>query len=216
MAEADVRDAASPDWYLPRSEPTRALRVYERAVAAAPLALRLPLGIVMAAHGAQKLTDFSAARTMFESIGFSPGTLWAGLAGVVELAAGAALVAGLLTRVAALLLFGVQLVALLWVHLPHGLFLNWGMEAGKGHGFEYNLVNLGALAALVFLGSGKLGVDEAIRRKKGLRTVPVTERTAAGAVRSERTDYQKKWSAPSGDLEPLRPKSHLGEEPTKH
>jgi putative oxidoreductase len=90
--------------------------------------------------------------------------------GLVEAVGGAALIAGFFTRFAALANFVVQLVAMLVVHVPNGFFLNWTGEAGKGHGFEFNLVNLGALAALLVLGGGAISVDHAMHRKGKLET----------------------------------------------
>jgi putative oxidoreductase len=106
-------------------------------------------------------------------MGFAPGYLWAPVAGAIELLGGIALILGLLTRPAALLLLAEQLVALLVVHLPHGFFL----KPTGPDGFEYNLVLVGTFLALVFLGSGKIGLDEEIRRKKG-RTVYRERRVA--------------------------------------
>jgi hypothetical protein len=52
---------------------------------------------------------------------------------------GLAPVVGLLARPAALGLCVVSIVAMAKVHLPQGLFINWSLQAGKGHGYEMNL-----------------------------------------------------------------------------
>lgn len=162
---ADVKAERRPDYFLVGSRPISRLEVHERATAFAPLALRLSLAAIFIAHGAQKLLGISAAIVAFQQMGFSPGALWAPVTALIELLSGLALVAGVYTRLAALLLLLTQLVAVFVVHLPNGFFLKPGAP-----GFEYNLALIGALLALVFLGSGKIGVDEALRRHRG-RTV---------------------------------------------
>lgn len=106
-------------------------------------------------------------------MGFAPGIFWAVIGGLVETLGGAALLAGLFTRLAALVLFLMQLVAMLVVHLPNGFF----MGAEKGPGIELNLALLGGLGALLILGSGPTGVDAGIRRKNRLETRRVQEPT---------------------------------------
>ena len=65
---------------------------------------------------------------------------------------GIALLIGLLTRPAALMLALTMLVAILTVHLPNGLFMDNG-------GYEFGLALLGISVALVFNGGGKLSLD---------------------------------------------------------
>lgn len=172
---ADVQTERRPDYFLAGSRPLARLEVHERVAAFAPLALRLCSGVTMVAHGAQKWSAMGATSAAFEQMGFSPGSLWAPVGGSIELLGGLALVLGLLTRPAALLLLAMQLVALFLVHLPNGFFLKpTGID-----GFEYNLVLVGTFLALLFLGSGKIGLDEGIRRKKG-RTVYRERRVMPG------------------------------------
>ena len=162
---ADVNAERRPDYFLAGSRPLARLEVHERAAAFAPLALRLSLAAIFLAHGIQKLLGLGAASAGFEQMGFSPGALWAPLTAALELLGGLALALGFFTRAAALLLLCSQLVALFLVHLPNGFFLK-----PEGNGIEFNVALIGSLLALVFLGSGRIGVDEEVRRKKG-RTV---------------------------------------------
>ena len=53
-----------------------------------------------------------------------------------------------------------MLVAAIMVHLPNGFFLNWTNDPSKGHGIEYNVALVGSALALMFLGGGRLSVDE--------------------------------------------------------
>src|SRR5215208_4910239 len=95
-----------------------------------PLALRIPVGIIFAAHGAQKLFGWFGGYGLegtgqwMDSIGLSPGYLLALLAGAAEFFGGLALIAGLLVRPAAALLAVAMLVAIFSVHIDKGLFVD--------------------------------------------------------------------------------------------
>ncbi|HMW49879.1 MAG TPA: DoxX family protein [Cellvibrionaceae bacterium] len=124
----------------------------------APLALRLPLGVIFAAHGAQKLFGWfggyglEGTGQFMASMGLNPGVLMAALAGSVEFFGGLALLLGLLTRPAAALLAFTMLVALVSVHLPNGLFM-------ANNGYEFALALLAASVSLVISGGGSLSLD---------------------------------------------------------
>ena len=89
----------------------------------AGLALRLPLGIIFAAHGAQKLFGWFGGYGLqgtgqwMASIGLEPGVLMAALAGSAEFFGGVFLLLGLLTRASALVLAVTMLVAIFSVHI---------------------------------------------------------------------------------------------------
>ena len=127
----------------------------------AALALRIPVGIIFAAHGAQKLFGWfggyglDGTGQFFGSIGLNPGYLMALLAGLVEFFGGLALVAGVLVRPAAAGLALAMLIAVFAVHLPKGFFLDKG-------GYEYALAMLAASLSLLFSGAGRLSVDRAL------------------------------------------------------
>lgn len=122
------------------------------------LALRLSAGTIFVAHGAQKLFGSFGGHGLegtgqwMASIGLEPGYLMALAAGSAEFFGGVALLLGLLTRPAALMLALTMLVAILTVHLPNGLFMDNG-------GYEFGLALLGISVALVFNGGGKLSLD---------------------------------------------------------
>jgi len=119
--------------------------------------LRVPLGLILAAHGAQKLFGWFGGYGLegtgqwMESIGFAPGYVMALLAGSGEFFGGIALVVGLLTRPAALVTAFTMLVALT-VHLGNGLFL-------ANNGYEYALMLLVASLTLMLQGAGRFSVD---------------------------------------------------------
>lgn len=127
----------------------------------APLALRVPVGIIFAAHGAQKLFGWFGGYGLagtggyMESIGLSPGTVMAALAGGAEFFGGLALLIGLLVRPASAVLAFTMLVAIFSVHISKGLFLANG-------GYEYALALLAVTVGLFISGAGRLSVDSVI------------------------------------------------------
>ena len=126
-----------------------------------PLALRVLVGIIFAAHGAQKLFGWfggfglDGTGEYFATVGLTPGYLMALLAGVAEFFGGLALVAGFLVRPAAAALAFAMLIAIVAVHWSSGFF------AASG-GYEYALALLAASVALVFSGAGRFSVDRAV------------------------------------------------------
>lgn len=127
----------------------------------APLALRVPVGIIFAAHGAQKLFGafggygLEGTGQWMGSIGIHPGYLMALLAGSAEFLGGLALVLGLLVRPAAAALLVTMLVAIVSVHLSNGLFM-------ANNGYEYALALLAVTVALLLGGAGRLSLDAAL------------------------------------------------------
>ena len=127
----------------------------------APLALRLPVGIIFMAHGAQKLFGWFGGYGLegtgqwMASIGLEPGVLMAFLAGAGEFFGGLFILLGLLTRPAALSLAVTMLVAIFAVHVENGLFMSNG-------GYEFGLALLAASVSLLFSGAGKLALDQAL------------------------------------------------------
>jgi len=134
----------------------------------APMALRLTLGIVMFPHGAQKLLGwwgghgFSATMSfMTEQMGLPAVIVF--LVIVIEFFGSLALITGVLTRLAALGI-GVEMIgAVATVHAKFGFFMNWtGQKAGEG--FEFHILVLGMVIALLILGAGRWSLDRALSR----------------------------------------------------
>ena len=130
-----------------------------------PAVLRLALGAVFIAHGAQKLFGIwgghglSGTAGGFAQMGLQPAYPLAVLAGFVEFAGGLLLAVGALTVPSAILLTLTMLVAMWKVHLANGFFLNWAITPGQGHGYEYSLVLIGGLVCLAFTGPGAFSID---------------------------------------------------------
>jgi len=130
----------------------------------AALVLRVPVGLVLAAHGAQKLFAWFGGYGLegtgqwMASIGLEPGYLMALLAGSAEFFGGLALVLGLLTRPAALVTAFTMLIAIFSVHIGNGLFM-------ANNGYEYGLVLMVIGLALAIQGGGRFSLDNLIADK---------------------------------------------------
>jgi putative oxidoreductase len=130
--------------------------------------VRVVLGVVFFAHGAQKLLGWfggpglgAALRTFREQLRI-PAAL-ACLAIAAEFFGGLGLIVGLLTRVAALGVAVIIVVALLTVHLKNGFFMNWFGEK-QGHGIEYHLLVIALAVLLMVKGAGAFSIDAALSR----------------------------------------------------
>src|SRR5271163_4133835 len=129
--------------------------------------LRLVLGVVFFAHGAQKLLGwfggygFEGTMGFLEHVGLpAPVAL---LVICTEFFGGLGLIVGLLTRIAALGI-GVEMVgAIFLVHLQNGFFMNWS-GTQKGEGFEYHLLAIAVAAALLLRGAGAFSVDRTLSK----------------------------------------------------
>ena len=130
----------------------------------AALVLRVPVGLILAAHGAQKLFGWFGGYGLegtgqwLASIGLEPGYLMALLAGGAEFFGGLALVLGLLTRPAAVVAAFTMLVAIFAVHIGNGLFM-------ANNGYEYALTLFAATVALAIQGAGRFAVDNLLQRE---------------------------------------------------
>src|SRR6266481_9414709 len=130
--------------------------------------LRIVLGIVFFAHGAQKMLGwfggpgFSGTMQLFSQMGIPP--FLAFLAIAAEFFGGLGLILGFLGRVAALGIIINMLVAVGAVHLPHGFFMNW-TGAQQGEGFEYHLLATAIGLAVLIKGSGAISVDRALMQR---------------------------------------------------
>ena len=133
-------------------------KIFKSTNGLSDLPLRLGLGAIFVAHGAQKLFGWfggyglQATAQWMESIGLGPGMVMAAAAGGMEFFGGIAIILGLLTRAAALGAAVTMLVAIVSVHLENGFFM-------ANNGYEFALMLLLVAVALVIRGSGHVSLD---------------------------------------------------------
>ena len=124
------------------------------------LILRIAVGVVMIAHGYNHIFrggKIQGTAGWFESLGMKPGIVHAWLASLTELGAGAMLIFGFLTPLAAGGVVGVMLVALITNHLKNGFFI-----FRPGEGYEYVLTLLLTGLAIGGIGAGNWSIDDSI------------------------------------------------------
>jgi putative oxidoreductase len=121
------------------------------------LVVRLIVGLLFVGHGAQKLFGWfggygpKGTGGWMESVGIKPGVLMAVLAGLMELAGGVLLAAGLFTPVASALIVLTMLGAIK-VHAKNGIWVT-------SNGIEYPLVLIAVAAAIGLAGAGSYSLD---------------------------------------------------------
>jgi putative oxidoreductase len=125
--------------------------------------LRLVLGVVFFAHGAQKMLGWFGGYGFSGTMGFFTGVMhipapFAFLAIAAEFFGGLGLIFGLLTRVASFGIFCNMVVAVAMIHHQFGFFVNW-TGAQKGEGYEYHVLALAITVFLMIRGGGAASVD---------------------------------------------------------
>ncbi|HVH64378.1 MAG TPA: DoxX family protein [Candidatus Dormibacteraeota bacterium] len=122
------------------------------------LVLRLVVGGILFAHGAQKLFGWWGGPGMQGWTGaitrmrLRPAAPWAWISALAELTGGIGFALGLLDPLPSFAIAGSMLVAIALVHLPKGFFNTKG-------GFEFNLSLLAGVAAIALAGPGAYSLD---------------------------------------------------------
>jgi putative oxidoreductase len=126
--------------------------------------LRLVIGTVFIAHGAQKLFVFGldGVADAFGGLGLPLAGLLGPAVAFAEFVGGIALVVGLFARVSGAVLAGTMLGAVTVVHLQAGFFLP--------NGYEFALAMLGGAAAISLTGPGSFSAEAIIARRRNART----------------------------------------------
>lgn len=125
------------------------------------LVLRLGIGLILVAHGVQKLfgwwggpgiKGWTGAMTRMR---LRPPTAWAWISALGEFGGGLLLALGLLSPIGSVAIAGAMLVAVALVHWPKGF---WNSKGG----YEFNLSILAAVVALALTGPGAYSLDNAL------------------------------------------------------
>jgi putative oxidoreductase len=125
------------------------------------LLLRIAVGSIMAAHGAQKLFGWwggpgiSGTAGMVGSLAYRASFLMACGLAAAEFGGGLSLATGFLTPLGALAVTVVMLNAIYVIHWPNGFF------NGNG-GYEFNLLIAASAVGLAAIGPGRFSIDHAI------------------------------------------------------
>ncbi|HUO34092.1 MAG TPA: DoxX family protein [Candidatus Acidoferrum sp.] len=135
------------------------MELLDRLRPLALLLLRLAVGIIFVTHGYPKLfTNTSGMMQAFVHMRFPSYFVY--IAGVLEFFGGLMLIAGLFTRIAAILLAGEMAVAIWRVHLPQG-------PITAVHNYEFPLALAVASFAMACFGAGAVSIDALIFRSGG-------------------------------------------------
>jgi putative oxidoreductase len=125
------------------------------------LVVRVVVGLLMAAHGAQKLLGWFGGYGLhgtgqfFTQLGFQPGRAFAAAAAISEIASGLLVVFGLLGPIGPALMVSVMIVAAITVHWEHGLF-------AMANGIELPLLYGTAAFGLAMTGFGQYSLDASL------------------------------------------------------
>ena len=149
---------------------------HEQAAALTLTALRVAAGAILTVHGWAKLSDVAGTSQSFERLAMPAPQLLVYLAIAGELLGGLGLLLGLLTRIAALGPLCTMLVAILTVHVGHGLL-------AKNGGYEYPLVLLLVSAFFAVNGAGPWSLDALLEKRAERR--PLAHWSSAVRIRDQ-------------------------------
>ena len=122
------------------------------------LIVRLVIGLIMAAHGTQKLLGWFGGYGLrgtgefFVQLGFQPGPAFAAAASISEIVSGLLVALGFLGPIGPALMLSVMIVAAVTVHLEHGLF-------ATNNGIELPLLYGAGAFGLALTGYGEYSLD---------------------------------------------------------
>lgn len=119
------------------------------------LLVRIAMGIVFIQHGWMKVNGMEGTIGFFDTLGF-PAFL-AYFVAYLEVIGGAALILGVFTRYAAILLAITMAVAVFKVHFANGFSVSAG-------GYEFALVLMLGSLAIAFMGAGSYAVERFFKK----------------------------------------------------
>jgi putative oxidoreductase len=125
--------------------------------------LRVTVGGIMFAHGAQKLLGwfngpgFDGIMTWLTQTKHLPWSIAFGVV-MVEFLGSLMLIAGFGTRFWAVAMIGLMIGIVVTSHIQQGFFMNWNGES-RLEGFEYHLLVIGISLAVLVAGGGRYSLD---------------------------------------------------------
>jgi putative oxidoreductase len=173
----------------------------------ASLVLRAAIGGTLVAHGVRHARSLDGTARWFGSIGFREPRLQATASAVVEVGAGAALIAGAATPLAASAVVGTMAVAARSVHVPNGFFIT-------GEGYEYVLNLSAASVALAAIGPGRLSIDRLLGIDHKLTPVQRAALAAGLGLAAAAAQLAVFWERPQPKRAPAEaPAEESGDQP---
>lgn len=156
----------------------RLLALVTSRAPAATLLIRIMVGAVFVSEGIQKfLYPAAVGAGRFAKIGIPSPEVMGPLVGVIEITCGALVLLGLLTRLAALPLIGVMVVAIVSTKIPILLGEGfWGFDLRKlseygfwsmAHEARTDFAMLLGSAFLVLVGAGPRSIDHRLAARSG-------------------------------------------------
>ncbi len=130
---------------------------------------RVILGVVVLAHGAQKLLGWFGGYGFEGTMGFFTNTIgvpyfFALLIIIAETVGMIFLITGFLSRFLAAAVILIMVGAIITVHSQFGFFMDWGNTLG-GEGYEFHILAIGLALPTLVLGSGAYSIDYWVAQK---------------------------------------------------
>jgi putative oxidoreductase len=141
----------------------RSVTQYPWVVDTSLLLVRVIVGVIFAAHGAQKLFGAWGGPGLAKSIEMLQVGPVGYLVVIGEFFGGLGLILGFLTRFSAASLIVIMIGAIAMVHGQHGFFL-------QNQGFEYNLALIGLLVPPLLCGPGQFSLGHLLPLPKSATT----------------------------------------------
>jgi putative oxidoreductase len=167
------------------------------------LVVRVLVGLLMIGHGTQKLFGWfgghglTGTGAFMESLGYRPGKPHAALAGLGEAGGGLLFAVGLVTPLAAAILVGVMVNAIVSAHWENGIWVTNG-------GYELPLVYAVVAVAVACIGPGTVSLDNALGWhlagvEWGFAAAVLGAAAAAGPLLSRNTQVAEGADAAEGE-----------------
>lgn len=135
-----------------------------RTTSTPSLLIRLTAGLIFLSEGLQKyITPEATGTGRFIKIGFSNAAFWAYFTGSFEIVCGILLIIGLLTRLAAIPLLIIMLVAFISTKIP--VFTDKGFWS-FAHEYRTDFAMTMLLIYLLLYGGGNYSIDKKITHSK--------------------------------------------------